>query len=97
MILQEIIKGVIIMDLLVYFVNGIWDFYIASILLINVFFLKKVCKVKEKNIIVILILQFLLNAYFWIKIEGVHVFLYQVFPYIFAFIWILCDLYMKKK
>ena len=85
------------MDLLVYFVNGIWDFAIASIPLINVFFLKKVCKVKEKNIIVILILQFLLNAYFWIKIEDVHVFLYQVFPYIFAFIWILCDLYMKKK
>lgn len=85
------------MDLLVYFVNGIWDFAIASIPLINVFFLKKVCKVKEKNIIVILILQFLLNAYFWIKIEDVHVFLYQVSPYIFAFIWILCDLYMKKK
>ena len=85
------------MDLLVYFVNGIWDFAIASIPLINVFFLKKVCKVKEKNIIVILILQFLLNAYFWIKIEDVHVFLYQAFPYIFAFIWIICDLYMKKK
>ena len=85
------------MNLLVYFINGIWKFVIASIPLIYVFFLKKVCEVKEKNIIVILILQFLLNIYFWIEMENIHIFLYQIFPYIFAFIWVLCDLYIKKK
>lgn len=85
------------MDLLTYLLSGIWNFSIASIPLINVFFLKRVCKTKEKNIVVILILQFLLSIYFWIKMEELHIFLYQIFPYVFAFIWVLCDLYLKRK
>lgn len=29
--------------------------------------------------------------------EELHIFLYQIFPYVFAFIWVLCDLYLKRK
>lgn len=85
------------MDLLIYFLKHTWDFGIASIPLINVFFLKKVCKVKDENIIGILILELLSSVYFWTSIKDIHIFLYQLVSYISALVWVLSSLYIKKK
>lgn len=84
------------MNFFIYVISGIWEFAIASIPLIIVFLLMKVCKIKEKKIFAILILQLLLSTYFWIKMKDIHIFLYQIFPYVSAFIWLLCNIYILK-
>lgn len=80
-----------------YIISGMWDFLVASVPLISVFFLMKICKIEGKKLLAILALQFTVSTYFWIKIKDPTVFWYQICPYIFAFICVICDLCVRKR
>ena len=85
------------MDLLICLLDGKWNFVIASIPLITVFFLKKYCKITGVKIFTILILQLMLNTYFWIKLADINIVIYQIFPYLLSFVWVWCDSHIEKK
>lgn len=85
------------MNLPIFLLNSILEFWIATIPLITVFYLKRFCKIGCEKILAVLILQLLLSVYFWIKIGNINIVLYQIFPYLSSFIWVLGDLYIKKK
>ena len=79
------------MDLLLWNLEHVVTFGVASVPLILTFVQLKIFKVSRKSISVTLVLQMFCSIYFWIKLNSLFVAIYQTVPYISSFIWLWAD------
>lgn len=85
------------MDFIVFILEHIINFGVASIPLIIVYLQLKIFKGAPKVATYLLTLNLLLSIFFWLKLKDISLVLYQVIPYVSSFIWVWCESLMKKR
>ena len=84
------------MDLLSHFFQDTIYFFIASIPLIVTFLQLKIFKYSLKSIVICLILNLIINIFYWFKLNDIYLALYLSIPYICSFTWIWAENVLKK-
>ena len=85
------------MDFFLYTFEQAINFGVSSIPLVLVFLQLRLYKLPFKAVIINLLLNLLLNIFFWLKLKDGTIILYQSIPYISSFIWIYCESVLKTR